>query len=146
VAGWLFPVMARLLAVTPLVPLVFSKLAGTPRQVRQLLASTGSRIEPAGEEQYLHLLRQPAHVAATLAMMAQWDVDRLMQRLPRQTLRSLLITASADRAVPSDVSKRAAEIMPNARWVDLPGFGHLVHEEAPHEVAVLINDFLTQSP
>lgn len=142
VAGWLFPALANLLARLPLVPQLFSKLAGTPRQVHQLLASTGSTIEAQGEAQYLHLLRQPGHVAATLAMMAQWNLDALLHRLPRQKVPCLLITASADRAVPPAVSQRAAALMPNAQWIDLPGFGHLVHEEAPEQVAALIHDFL----
>lgn len=142
VAGWLFPALANLLARLPLVPQLFSKLAGTPRQVHQLLASTGSTIEAQGEAQYLHLLRQPGHVAATLAMMAQWNLDALLHRLPRQKVPCLLITASADRAVPPAVSQRAAALMPNAQWIDLPGFGHLVHEEAPEQVAALIQDFL----
>ncbi|MGB8814058.1 MAG: alpha/beta fold hydrolase BchO [Paracoccaceae bacterium] len=143
VAGWLFPVMARLLARMPLVPQLFSKLAGTPQQVRQLLASTGSRIDSAGEAQYLHLLRQPSHVAATLAMMAQWDLVGLMRRLPQQAQPCLLITSTADRAVPPMVSKRAAASMQNARWIDLPRFGHLVHEEAADQVASLTRDFLS---
>ena len=142
VAGWLFPVMAKLLARMPLVPQLFSKMAGTPRQVRQLLTSTGSQIDPAGEAQYLHLLRQPSHVAATLAMMAQWDLEGLMRRLPQQALPCLLITASGDRAVPPVVSERAAAQMPNAKWIDIPRFGHLVHEEAADRVASLIREFL----
>lgn len=142
VAGWLFPALANLLARLPLVPLLFSKLAGTPRQVHQLLTSTGSRIDAGGEAQYLYLLRQPGHVAATLAMMAQWNLDGLMRRLTQQKGPCLLITASADRAVPPVVSQRAAAVMPNAEWIDLPRFGHLVHEEAPEQVAALIRDFL----
>lgn len=142
VAGWLFPALANLLARLPLVPQLFSKLAGTERQVHQLLASTGSRIDAGGEAQYLHLLRQPGHVAATLAMMAQWNLDGLMRRLPQQTGPCLLITSTADRAVPPVVSQRAAAVMPNAEWIDLPRFGHLVHEEAPDQVAALIRYFL----
>ncbi len=142
-AGWIFPIMARLLAATPLVAQVFSKLAGTPSQVRQLLTSTGSRIDAAGEGQYLHLLRMPSHVGATLLMMAQWDLDGLVSRLPRQNRPCLLISASKDRAVPSVVSQKSATAMPNARWVDIPGHGHLVHEEAADQVASLIDDFLT---
>lgn len=138
VAGWLFPAMARVLANLPLVPQLFSKLAGTPRQVRQLLASTGSTIDAEGEAQYLHLLRQPSHVAATLAMMAQWNLDALLRRLPQMAVPCLLITASNDRAVPPQVSARAAAQMANAAWVDLPGYGHLVQEEAAGKVADLI--------
>lgn len=138
VAGWLFPAMARVLANLPLVPQLFSKLAGTPRQVRQLLASTGSTIDAQGEAQYLHLLRQPNHVAATLAMMAQWNLDALLRRLPQIAVPCLLITGSNDCAVPPQVSARAAAQMPNAAWVDLPGYGHLVQEEAADKVADLI--------
>lgn len=142
-AGWLFPAMARLLALTPLVAQVFSKIAGTPSQVRQLLTSTGSQIDAAGEAQYLRLLRMPSHVGATLAMMAQWNLDGLSGRLDRMTVPCLLITASNDKAVPPAVSQKAAGVLPNARWISIPGFGHLVHEEAPEATATLIRDFLT---
>jgi magnesium chelatase accessory protein len=142
VAGWLFPAMARVLANLPLVPQMFSRLAGTPRQVRQLLASTGSQIDAAGEAQYLHLLRQPSHVAATLAMMAQWNLDALLRRLPQMATPCLLITGSNDRAVPPQVSARAAAQMPNGAWADLPGSGHLVQEEAADQVADLIRGAL----
>jgi magnesium chelatase accessory protein len=144
-SGWLFPAMARLLAATPMVAQVFSRMFGTPSQVRNLLTSTGSRIEPAGEAQYLHLLRMPAHVSGTLTMMAQWNLDGLLQRLGRQTVPCLLITASKDRAVPPSVSQRAAAQMPNASLVDIPGYGHLVHEEAAEPTAQLIREFLLRA-
>lgn len=145
VSGWVFPMMARLLAVTPLVAQVFSRFAATPATVRQLLGSTGSRIDPEGEAQYLHLIRMTSHVSATLAMMAQWTLDGLLSRLPRQTTRCLLISASGDLAVPAAVSERAAKAIPGAVWIDLPGFGHLVHEEAAPRVAPLILGFLSES-
>ena len=142
VSGWVFPIMARFLAMAPLVARVFSRFAATPAQARSLLRSTGSRIDPAGEAQYLHLLRMPSHVGATLDMMAQWNLDGLLMRLPRQTARCLLVTASNDRAVPPSVSARAAQEIPSARLADLPGYGHLVHEEAAPEVASLIRAFV----
>lgn len=143
VAGWLFPALARVLSLMPLVPQMFSKLAGTPKQVHQLLASTGSRIDAEGEAQYLQLLRNPSHVGATLAMMAQWNLDGLLRRLPRQSVPCLLITAAADRAVPPEVSQRAAARRPNTQWINLPNGGHLVHEEAAQQVADPILAFLT---
>ncbi|MBI1170390.1 alpha/beta fold hydrolase [bacterium] len=141
-SGWIFPVLARLLALTPMVGALFSRMIGTPAQVHRLLTSTGSRIEPAGEAQYLQLVRMPSHVDATLAMMAQWNLDGLLQRLDRQGLPCLLITASRDHAVPPSVSERVAARMPQARVVDLAGFGHLVHEEAAAQTADLIRPFL----
>lgn len=146
VAGWLFPVMAKLLAAAPFVAQIFSRIAGNPAKVTSLLASTGSTIDAAGQALYLALLRMPSHVDATLAMMAQWTLDGLMARLPQQSTPCLLITATNDHAVPPAKSAQAAQRMPNARWQDVPGFGHLLHEEAPQIVAPLILDFLATLP
>lgn len=143
-AGWVFPILARFLAVTPLVSQMFSKLVGTPRQVKRLLESTGSHIDAAGQAQYLYLMRQPNHVGGTLAMMSQWDVDALMQSLPHQTNPCLLITGSKDLAVPPDVSERAAAQRPDCRWLNVKGFGHLIHEEAAEAVSQLILSFLEE--
>lgn len=143
-AGWLFPAVAKLLAVTPFIPQIFSKLAGTPSQVHDLLVSTGSHIEPAGEAQYLHLVRMPSHVDATLTMMAQWTLDALLARLGQQTTPCLLLTGSNDRAVPPAVSRRAAAVIERAQLASCAGFGHLVHEEAASQVADLILPFLAQ--
>jgi magnesium chelatase accessory protein len=143
-SGWIFPLMARLLAITPMVAQIFSKVAATPKQVRNLLASTGSKIDPVGEAQYLHLMRMPTHVGATLAMMSQWNLDALVNRLPRQTTPTLLITAANDLAVPPSVSQKAAQRMPQARAVYVPGYGHLIHEEAAEQVSPLVRGFLAE--
>ena len=140
--GWLFPVMAKALALTPFVPSLFSKLAGTPTQVRQLIATTGSTLDEEGLALYLHLMKKPAHVSATLAMMAQWNLTPFLRRLKDQKVPSLLLTATNDRAVPPTVSARAAQVMPNAAWHDIAGYGHLVHEEAAELVAAPILAFL----
>ena len=142
VEGWLFPVMAKALALTPFVPSLFNKLAGTPTQVRQLIATTGSTLDEEGLALYLHLMQKPAHVSATLAMMAQWNLTPFLRRLKDQKVPSLLLTASNDRAVPPTVSARAAQVMPNATWHDIAGYGHLVHEEAAELVAAPILAFL----
>lgn len=142
VAGWLYPLMARLLAMTPFAAQIFSRIWGTEARVQSLLRATGSQIDAAGQAQYLTLLRNPAHVDATLAMMAQWQLDGLLARLPQQACPCLLITAQNDRAVPPEISRTAAARMPQAEWADLGSFGHLVQEENPGAVAGLINDFL----
>ncbi|MEI6798960.1 MAG: alpha/beta fold hydrolase BchO [Pseudomonadota bacterium] len=143
VEGWLFPVMAKALALTPFVPRLFSKLAGTPAQVRQLIATTGSTLDAQGQALYLHLMQKPAHVSATLAMMSQWTLTPFLRRLKDQKVPSLLLTATNDRAVPPAVSARAAQVMPNATWHDITGYGHLVHEEAAELVAAPILAFLS---
>jgi len=141
-AGWLFPLMAKVLAATPMVPELFSKLSGTPDRVAALLASTGSAIDAEGRAQYLTLIRSSGHVDATLAMMAQWKLDGLLLRLPAVQARVLLITGALDKTVPPGVSKRAASRIPGAEWVDLPGLGHLAQEEAADVVAGVVLRFL----
>jgi magnesium chelatase accessory protein len=146
VAGWLFPAMAKLLSLTPFAAQMFSRMSGTPARAEALLASTGSQIDTAGHAQYLTLLRNPGHVDATLAMMAQWRLDDLLTRLPALTTPTLLITASGDKTVPAAVSDRAAKRMPHATWLNLPALGHLAHEEDAPTLAAQILPFLTAHP
>jgi magnesium chelatase accessory protein len=141
-AGWLFPLMAKLLAATPMVPQLFSRLSGTPDRVEALLASTGSKIDAAGRGQYLRLLQMSNHVDATLLMMAQWKLDGLLARLPEMAARVLLITGAVDATVPPGVSERAAVRSAGAIWVNLPGLGHLAHEEDAAAVAAVVLPFL----
>lgn len=135
VAGVVFPAMARMLSLLPLVPQTVARLWGTQAKVASLLASTGSKIEAAGEAQYLSLVRDAAHIDGTLAMMAQWQLDGLLSRLPRLEVATLLLAGLVDTTVPAAVSQRAAARMPRAEVVTLPGLAHLMHEDAPEVVA-----------
>ncbi len=142
VAGWLFPVVAKILALNPLVPRLFARLSGNEARVRSLLASTGSPLDDRGIALYRRLVADPAHVDATLSMMAQWSLDGLLGRLPALDIPALFLTSPRDRAVPPETSDRAAARMPDARTASIPGYGHLVHEEDPAAVAALILPFL----
>lgn len=144
-AGVIFPVMARALAALPFVPAIFARTTGTERQIASLLASTGSPLDPAGRALYRALVARPSHVAGALAMMAEWRLDPLLERLPRIAVPTLFLTAARDGAVPPRVSARAAERMPAATLHALPDHGHLVHEEAPEAVAAPILDFLART-
>lgn len=134
-AGVMFPLLARALAAAPFVPQLVAKLWGNPHSVARLLASTGSPLDAAGQSQYLTLVRDAAHVDGTLGMMAQWRLDALMAALPALHTPTLLIASTGDKAVPARVSAEAARHMPNARYSEIPGFGHLLHEEAAGTVA-----------
>ncbi|NUB43513.1 alpha/beta fold hydrolase [Fertoebacter nigrum] len=142
VAGFLFPLLAKVMALNPLVPRLFARLWGNEARVQSLLASTGSTLDAAGVAHYLALVRDPDHVEGTLGMMAQWKLDGLMARLPQLALPVLLIAGARDRAVPPQVSRDAVARMPGARYAELPGLGHLMHEEAADQTAALILPFL----
>ncbi|MFN6978182.1 MAG: alpha/beta fold hydrolase BchO, partial [Gemmobacter sp.] len=142
VAGVMFPMMARLLAMNPFIAPAFARLWRNTAQVDRLIRATGSAIDPEGLACYLHLVRDPGHVDGTLAMMAQWRLDGLLARLPRIAAPVLLVTAEDDRAVPPDVSAEAAARLPAASRVALAAGGHLVHETDPGPVADAILRFL----
>jgi magnesium chelatase accessory protein len=141
-AGVLFPMLARLLSLNPLIPSLFARLAGGEAQVRRLLSSTGSTLDAKGRSYYERLIRDPAHVDGTLGMMAQWQLDGLLSRLPAIATPTLLFAGSADRTVPPSVSRDAAARMSHAEVIEFAGMGHLLHEEAAEAIAPLLIRFL----
>jgi magnesium chelatase accessory protein len=143
VAGWLFPMLARLLALSPLVPPVFARSTGAA-QVARLLAGTGSEIDAEGVALYARLIARPAHVSGALEMMAQWRLDPLLGALGDIALPVLMLAGARDRAVPPEVSQTSARRLPQAECATLAGLGHLMHEEAPEAVARLIVPFLAK--
>lgn len=139
VAGWLFPIMAKALAVSPFAARLFTKTT-TRNSVRQLIEGTGSTLNERGIDLYYRLATDKGHVDATLSMMAQWSLDGLMARLGRIDVPVHLIAALGDKAVPPEVSRSAVRQLPQARLTELAGLGHLAHEEDPETIANLITD------
>jgi magnesium chelatase accessory protein len=142
VAGWLFPMLARMLALSPFTADLF---AGTMTEsaVRSLIRATGSRLDDEGIALYLRLARDRAHVDATLAMMAQWRLEGLLARLPAIAAPVTLIAGAGDLAVPPETSEAAARRIPAARMVTIPALGHLAHEEEPVLIAAEIRRALS---
>ena len=141
VAGWLFPALAKLLALNPLTAHAFARLSSSETSVRSLLRGTGTAPDATMVRLYRRLVADPVHVDGTLAMMAQWDLRPLLAALPEIAVPVLLVTGDNDRAVPPDTSDRAARRLPRARALHLAGLGHLAHEEAPDKVAGQIRAF-----
>ena len=140
-AAWLFPAMAKVLALNPFVPGIFARMAGSERRARDLIGSTGSDLGDEGIRLYARAIGDRAHVDGALSMMAAWDVGPLTRRLPDLSAPVLFLVGEGDAAVPPRQSDEASAGMPDARVERLPG-GHLVHEERPDEVARRIAAFL----
>jgi magnesium chelatase accessory protein len=138
IPGHFFSPMARLLAATPLLPHLFAWHASAPGAVERLVRSTGSVLEPRGVELYRRLLESPGHVAATLNMLASWDLESLTRELPRLQQQLFLVVGENDWTLPPSESRRVGRMLPDAELVSLPGLGHLAHEERPEELAELI--------
>lgn len=136
-AGWLFPVMAKALAVTPFSARLFAATT-TRNAVRNLVRGTGSTLDPEGLDLYYRLATDQGHVDGTLSMMAQWKLDGLLSRLGKIAAPVHLVAGLSDTAVPPQISRDAALRLPNARLTELAGLGHLAHEEDAEAVAQLI--------
>ncbi len=145
VAALVLSPLAKALTFNPFVPRMFAWRGSDPVAVHRLIAGTGSTIDAEGERLYGKLVSSPAHVAAALQMMANWDLHPLVRDLPRLRPALLLIAASKDRAIPPDVARRVREILPKAKLELVRGYGHLMHEEAPELAATVIIDAATVS-
>lgn len=145
VAGVMFPLMAKALAMMPGVASLFTASNGNPRSVQRLIDGTGSKLPPDDLRHYGALVSDRGHVNATLQMMAQWDLGLLLSRLPETDVHGLLIASTGDRAVPAQTSRDIAAQLPYLEYAELEGLGHLAHEEAPDAVARLILAYLAKT-
>jgi magnesium chelatase accessory protein len=144
--GWTaatFLPLARLVGLNPFVTgliasCVASLATNDAAAVRRLLDATGSRVDPVMIEHYEQLMRSRAHVAGTLRMLASWDLRALARALPRLGPRLTLMAALGDRTVaPADARWLQARVS-GSECIELPGLGHLAHEEAPAAVAEVV--------
>lgn len=134
-AGVMFPVAARMMAMTPGLARQLARQMRQPGRVLSLLRGTGSDIPASQMNLYARLFRDTDHVEGTLLMLAQWSLDGLLADLPGLDTHCLFLTGSQDRMVPPVSAVHAAARMKHARVESLDGYGHLVHEEAPQAVA-----------
>ena len=73
-------------------------------------------------------------------MMSGWDLLPLRVKLARIDVPVVLFAGETDAAVPPEVSREVARLIPGARFELLPGLGHLAHEEAPDAVVQGVRD------
>ena len=141
VPGFVLPAMARALRWNPLAARVIATAALDPNAVPAMIRGMGSRIDRTTRDLYVRLMQSPEHVAGTVAMMADWDLEGLLADLPRLTVPLLLLAGTRDRAVPAAQARELAGRVPRAEVRPLDGLGHLAHEEAPERVADEIRAF-----
>ena len=133
--------LAKMFARSPLVPFFFSMHAADPRVVDRLLRGTGSQIDADGAKFYGRLAARSGHAGAALTMMANWDLPTLLARLPQLTTPTLLLAGGNDKTISPTEATQLAKILPHATVKILPGLGHLAHEEQPHQVAQIMENF-----
>lgn len=69
-------------------------------------------------------------------------VEELAARVGEGSLRLLLVHGQRDRVVPVPNTRRLHAAMPGSTLWELPGIGHVPHEEAPERFVQQIVDFL----
>jgi magnesium chelatase accessory protein len=133
--GPVYSALAKILALNPIVPWAFSRYAGGRGGVERLLQETGSNIDAYGVSLYRKLAGNSAHVSATLRMMANWNLSALERDLPRLKTPLHLLVGSRDRTIAPERAFDLRRLLPQTRVEQLPGLGHLAHEERPNEIA-----------
>jgi magnesium chelatase accessory protein len=133
--GRLFLPAARLLSANPLVAPGFAAWAALPGATRRLLKGTGSRIDPLGERCYHHLVADARHARGALRLMASWDLAALERDLHALRVPLVLLAGAADRMLPPSHAWRVQQRLRGVTVHELPGLGHLAHEEDPALVA-----------
>ncbi|MBU3671910.1 MAG: alpha/beta fold hydrolase [Sinobacteraceae bacterium] len=118
----------------------FAKRLEAPGEVERLLRATGSQLDARGLQLYARLVRAPAHAGAALAMMGVWDVRPLEREIASLATPLRLFVGANDRMILPGEALRVLRLLPQAELTQLPGLGHLAHEEQPALLAQLIID------
>jgi len=141
-AGYLFLPLARLSAASAWMPRFFSFRARNDSNVKKLLDSTGSVVDPESFRRYAELFSDPAHVSGVLRMMANWHLEKLNARLGQIQQPVKLIAASDDKTIPLRDIYKLRQLLPaeQVKVYVVNGGGHLLHEEDPSSVARIILD------
>ena len=138
-AARLFPALAKLVFVNPFAPALFARIARQSGETARFLTrATESHIDPAGLRCYETVLGNSEHCAGALAMMANWDLAGLRDRLPRIAAPVVLAHGSRDPAIPLHTVEDAVRLLPDCTLEIMEGLGHLAHEERPAAAADLV--------
>jgi magnesium chelatase accessory protein len=138
--AFLFPMMAKMLALNPFVPAMVAQGAARRERVENLIKGTGSSVPERNVDLYARLLSHSGHVAGALRMMANWNVAPLRGKLSQLKTPTVFAAGAEDRAVPPWLAEEAARLAVRGEHRLFPGLGHLAHEENPAAFAALIRE------
>ncbi|MEL6789083.1 MAG: alpha/beta fold hydrolase BchO [Pseudomonadota bacterium] len=137
-ARHLFPAMAKMLHFNPFTAGFFAQSARDPRRVQRLITQTGSTVPAQSTDCYERLFATSDHVRGALALMANWDLTRMPDKLSSINVPIIFVSGEKDRAVPARDARRCAAMARRGTLITLPGLGHLAHEEAPDQIVAAL--------
>ena len=140
-AGILYPLLAKILAMSPFTVPLFTSLYSSNNQVGKFLKMTGSKISPEGVEYYKKLISAKTHVAGTLAMMSQWNLNKLAREWQNLSIPIAFILGEKDNIVQNSDSIKASKEIMNSEVQINENHGHLMHEEDPALISDQIRSF-----
>lgn len=140
-AGQIFPAAAKLLFVNPFMSHLFAFGAHNKDRVHRLIDSTGSQLTSEGLIFYQKALQSSNHIEGTLAMMANWNLDKMASQIKALDIPLLQIIGEKDGTIEPSASLKTAKLLAHGRREIFKGYGHLVHEEVPQEVSASIRRF-----
>lgn len=140
-AGQMFPAAAKLLFVNPFMSHLFAFGAHNQDRVHRLIESTGSKLTKEGLIFYQKALQSSDHVEGTLAMMANWDLDKMANQIKALDIPMLQIIGDQDGTIEPSASLKTEKLLAHGERQVFKGYGHLVHEEIPDEVSASIRRF-----
>jgi len=94
-------------------------------RVHRLIESTGSKLTKEGP----------------LAMMANWDLDKMASQIKALDMPMLQIIGDQDGTIEPSASLKTEKLLTVGEREVFKGYGHLVHEEVPQEVGESIRRF-----
>lgn len=90
-------------------------------------------------DRYFSAFRDRAVVLDAFTASVSHDVSEYAARIPERTL---LVAAQKDDITPIAAERRLQTLFPDARLVEIPEVGHLIHYETPAAAATAIEEFL----
>jgi magnesium chelatase accessory protein len=133
-----FTGVAKFLALNPVAPRLFAWRASRPGAVERLITETGSHIDRRGVNLFRYLATNPYLVAATLRMMANWDVQELQSELPKLKAPLHMLMGECDRTITISQASAIGRSAPHVQIEQIAAVGHLAHEEKPELIAARI--------
>lgn len=70
--------------------------------------------------------------------------DRIEDRLPRVAAPTLVVRGGSDRLVSREWAQSVAHLIPDSRFVELPGEGHALNYSAADELVAVVGPFLNE--
>ena len=116
-AGFLYPLLAKFLAMSPLTVPFLRHYILQKSQVEKFLNLTGSKISSEGILYYRKLISDKKHVEGTLAMMSQWNLNQLILRWKQIEIPVCLIVGENDNIVQNNDNLKASKEIPKAKFI-----------------------------